>query len=159
MESRELLKVVAFIILCQLAGVLGSVFTYASIPTWYASLQKPTFTPPNWLFGPAWLTLYTLMGISLYIVWKKGLDKKDVRLSVGLFGAQLALNSLWSFLFFGLKDLRLAFFEIVVLWVFIVASIASFYKVSKKAAMLLVPYILWVSFAALLNYSVWMLNA
>lgn len=159
MESRELLKVVAFITLCQLAGVLGSVFTYASIPTWYASLQKPTFTPPNWLFGPAWLTLYTLMGISLYIVWKKGLDKKDVRLSVGLFGAQLALNSLWSFLFFGLKDLRLAFFEIVVLWVFIVASIASFYKVSKKAAMLLVPYILWVSFAALLNYSVWMLNA
>ena len=158
MEFGKFSKIAASILICHFAGLIGSVATYPYITTWYASLQKPFFNPPNWLFGPAWLILYTLMGISLYLVWEKGLKNKEVKRSVVVFGVQLALNSLWSVLFFGLKNLMLAFIEIIALWAFIAISIVSFYKISKKAALLLVPYILWVSFAALLNYSVWMLN-
>ena len=149
-------KLIISLFICQLAGIIGSIFTSPSIPVWYASLAKPTFTPPSWLFAPAWITLYFLMGLSLYLVWTKGLQKNKI--PVYVFGFQLALNSLWSILFFGLQNPAAAFIEIIILWFAILASIILFYKVDKRAAYLLVPYIAWVTFASLLNYSIWMLN-
>lgn len=158
MELKEIGKVLAFIIACQLAGVIGSVFTFEAIPGWYATLDKPAFSPPNWVFGPVWTTLYALMGISAYLIYRKGWTKTDVRLALAIFGAQLILNALWSILFFGLKSPALALACIALLLVAIGASIALFWRIDRRAALLLVPYILWVSFAGILNYSIWTLN-
>ena len=158
MEPKEIAKAIALIILCQLAGIIGSVFTFQAIPGWYADLARPDFAPPNWVFGPVWTTLYTLMGISAYLVLRKGLKRKGVRTALGVFGTQLVLNALWSILFFGLRSPFYAFIEIIVLWASIAASIALFWKISKTAGLLLIPYILWVSFAAILNFYIWMLN-
>lgn len=158
MSKLEIRKIIFAIIICQLAGAVGSIFTFSSIPIWYASLQKPAFSPPNWLFGPAWLTLYTLMGVSLYLVWQKGLKNKKVKDAITIFAIQIVLNSFWSIIFFGLRLPFIAFIEIVVLWIAIVFTILKFYKISRNAAYLLVPYILWVSFAAILNYNIWILN-
>jgi len=158
MNKTNFIKLIAAILVCMLAGAIGSIFTAPAINTWYASIRKPWFNPPNWLFAPVWTTLFFLMGISLYIVWGKGLEKKEVKLAVSVFGIQLALNILWSFLFFGLQSPFLAFVEIVLLWLAILATMMLFYKVSKNAGLLLAPYLLWVSFAAFLNYNVLMLN-
>jgi len=147
------IKLIISILICQLAGVFGSFFTSPSIGTWYADLQKPFFTPPNWVFAPVWITLFTLMGISLYLLW----DKKD-KISLSIFGIQLVLNVLWSLLFFGLQNPFYAFIEIVILWFAILVSIVKFFKIDKKAGLILLPYILWVSIAAALNYYVWILN-
>ncbi|MBN2517455.1 MAG: tryptophan-rich sensory protein [Candidatus Altiarchaeota archaeon] len=152
------LKLVASLAVCQGAGLAGSVFNIESIPTWYATINKPFFNPPNWVFAPVWTILFILMGVSLYLVWENGFGKEEVKKSVYLFGIQLALNIFWSALFFGLRSPGLAFVEIVLLWAAILLTIMQFKKVSKKAAWLLVPYIAWVSFAALLNLSVWGLN-
>lgn len=142
--------------LCLGAGVLGSIFTISSIPTWYATLNKPPFSPPNWVFGPVWTTLYILMGISLYLVW---VSKSKVKSSaLNIFWIQLALNTLWSIIFFGLKNPSLAFVDIIALWIVIFLTIKSFYKINKLAGNLLVPYLLWVTFATILNLSVVILN-
>lgn len=155
MLRKNWLKLVIALALPQLAGFLGSIFTSAKIPTWYASLAKPFFSPPNWLFGPVWITLYLLMGISLYLVWVKKAEKKK---ALWLFGVQLALNAVWSPVFFGMQNIMLAFVVIVFLWLAIILTIIYFYKVSKKAAYLMLPYIIWVSFAAVLNLALWLLN-
>ena len=155
---NKIAKLAISILICYSAAFIGSIFTFQSIPTWYASIQKPWFTPPGWLFGPAWLTLYTLMSISLYLVWQKGLKKKNVKKALYVFGVQLGLNTLWLILFFGLKSPFYAFVEIIALWVAIAFMIMKFYKISKKAGLLLVPYIVWVSFAAVLSFYVWRLN-
>jgi tryptophan-rich sensory protein len=157
-KNLNIAKIVSAIVVCQLAGVAGSIFTFSSIPTWYATLNKPAFSPPNWLFGPAWITLYTLMGISLYLVWSKGLNNKKVKDALKFFSIQLVLNSFWTIIFFGLRNPFAAFVEIIFLWASIAFTIFSFYKISRTAAYLLVPYIIWVSFAAALNYYVWILN-
>jgi len=151
-------KLAAAVLVCLFAGFIGSFFTISSIPTWYATIQKPAFNPPNWVFGPVWTTLYILMGISAYLVWMKGWDKKEVRSALAIFAVQLVLNTLWSIIFFGAKELFLAFVEIAFLWTAIVVTIFLFRRISRNAALLLVPYLLWVSFAAFLNYSVWQLN-
>ena len=151
------LKVISCILLCQMAGVIGSVFTFQSIPTWYATLVKPWFTPPSWLFGPVWLTLFTLMGISLFWVLQKGI--KNVRIPLAIFASQLVLNTIWSILFFGLKNPLFGLVDIVAMWLLIIATIVSFYRVSKKAGLILVPYIVWVTIATLLNFYVLVLNA
>lgn len=151
-------KLFAAIIICQFAGLIGSVFTFDSIPTWYALLNKPFFSPPNWVFGPAWITLYTLMGLSLYLVLEKQKGKKLASPAVVIFTVQLALNAIWSIIFFGMKAPMLAFFEIVLLWLAIAATILKFRTIDVRAAYLLIPYILWVSFASLLNLFVWLLN-
>lgn len=148
------IKLIVAILICQLAGVIGSFFTMPSIPTWYAGLNKPSFSPPNWVFAPVWVTLFTLMGISLYLIWNKGFK----RLPITLFSIQLALNVAWSVIFFGLQSMFYAFIEIIILWISILITILSFYKVSKKAALLLLPYIVWVTIAMTLNYYVWILN-
>ena len=155
---NEILKLVVSIIICQLAGFIGSIFTTPAIPGWYAALVKPTFTPPNWVFAPVWTSLYLLMGISAFLVWRKGLDNHLVDSGLRIFILQLFLNTLWSFLFFGLKFPFLGFLEIVLLWVAILLAILSFFRVSKLAGILLLPYILWVSFAIILNFSIWRLN-
>lgn len=146
------------ILLSEFAGAIGSIFTMPMIPNWYAALNKPAFSPPNWIFAPVWTTLFVLMGIALYLVLEKGFEKKGVKKAVACFGAQLGLNVIWSFLFFGLMSPFLAFVEIIFLWAAIALTIKSFYPLSKKAAWLLIPYICWVSFAAFLNFAVWMLN-
>ena len=158
MKTKNISKLIIAIIICQSAGIIGSLFTTPSISTWYDTIQKPTFTPPNWVFGPVWITLFTLMGISLYLVWEKGLRNKNVKSSLFVFFIQLALNSLWSILFFGLQSPFYAFVEIIILWAAIAVTIIKFYKISRKAGLILVPYIIWVSVALMLNYYVWVLN-
>jgi len=159
MAKINWLKLGAFILVCELAGIIGSFFTFEAIPTWYAGLQKPFFSPPNWLFGPVWTTLYALMGIAAYIIWEKGIGKKPVKQAMVLFAAQLVLNATWSIIFFGMRSPALAFACILLLWLAIAATIQSFYRIDRRAACLLLPYILWVSFAALLNLMIWGLNA
>lgn len=151
-------KLVISLLLCLSAGTIGSVFTTPAINSWYADLIKPSFNPPNWLFGPVWTGLYILMGISLFLIWRKDLKKKNVRFAFWLFIMHLALNTLWSVIFFGAKNVTLAMFDIFILWLMIAALIYCFYEIDKKAAWLLVPYFFWVSFATLLNYSIWILN-
>jgi tryptophan-rich sensory protein len=151
-------KLIASIFICELVGILGSVFTVSSVSTWYPTLNKPFFNPPSWLFGPVWTLLYLLMGISLYLVWDKGLKKQQSKTSVVIFGLQLALNLFWSILFFGLRMPLIAFIEIILLWLAILLTIMHFKRISRTAAYLLIPYILWVSFAAALNFAIYYLN-
>lgn len=155
---RDIVRLVVSILVCQLAGGLGAIFTSPAIPTWYASLEKPAFQPPNWLFFPVWTTLYTLMGIAAFLVWRKGLDLRRVRVALGIFAVQLVLNTAWSIIFFGAQELFGALIVIAILWIVILINIVTFWRISKVAGALLIPYILWVSFASLLNYSVWVLN-
>lgn len=150
--------IIICIILCILAGSSGSLFTIEKIQTWYASLNKPWFTPPNWLFLPVWFTLFTLMGVSLYLVLSKGYERKDIRQASAIFTFQFALNILWSLIFFGLESPLFGFIEIIILWISIAATIWKFHGISRKAAYLLIPYICWVSVAAALNFGVLILN-
>ncbi len=151
-------KLITAIIVSELAGIIGSLFTTSSIRGWYTTLNRPELSPPNWVFGPVWTTLFALMGIAAFLVWKKGLDRKDVRIALTIFIAQLILNTLWSIIFFGLQSPEAAFIEIIILWFAILATMIAFVKISKPAFWLLVPYLLWVSFASYLNYSFWILN-
>jgi tryptophan-rich sensory protein len=146
------------IIICEAAGFLGSFFTAPAIPTWYAGLQKPSFSPPNWVFAPVWLILYALMGVSAYFVWKMGIEKNEVRIGLAIFAIQLILNVFWSYFFFKMQSPRYALIEIIILWLFILLTIFSFLKISRLAGFLLLPYLLWVSFAALLNFFILKLN-
>jgi len=157
MKLNPLLKLATAIVVCELAGGIGSIFTISAIPTWYATLAKPALNPPSWIFGPVWTTLYLLMGIAAFLVWNKGWDRKDVRKALGVFLFQLVLNAAWSVIFFGLHSPLWAFVDLVAMWLSIVWTMALFYKISKPAMWLLLPYILWVSFAWYLNYSIWML--
>lgn len=158
MERKNVVKLIMAIFVCQLAGAIGSIFTVSAIAGWYSGLVKPALNPPNWLFGPAWITLYTLMGIAAFLVWQKGLDKKEIKTALEIFILQLLLNAIWSVIFFGWQSPAWAFINIILLWLAILWTIMVFYRISKPAAYLLLPYILWVSFAAYLNYSIWMLN-
>jgi len=158
MKINNTFKLVIAIVICELAGIIGSVFTTGSIVGWYAGIVKPTFNPPAWVFGPVWTTLFVLMGIAAFLVWRKGLEHRNVKIALSIFIGQLVLNTLWSIIFFGLHSPGGALVEIVFLWLAIVATIITFAKVSKPAAWLLVPYILWVSFAMYLNFTIWTLN-
>lgn len=155
LKKKDLLYFFGAIIICQLTGLVGAVYTMPAISTWYAGLNRPSFAPPNWIFGPVWTILFLLMGVSLFLVTRK---KKRPKEAVEVFFLQLVLNVLWSVLFFGLESPFLAFLEIFALWFAIDLSIYYFYKVSRPAAWLLVPYIIWVSFAAFLNYFFWIIN-
>ena len=152
------LKIVIGIIGCNLVGLLAGWVTIEAIPTWYESLNKPAFNPPNWLFGPVWTTLYTLMGISFAAIWNEGIQNKNVEKALYIFGIQLLLNGLWSFLFFGYQNPLLAFIEILFLAAAIVLTIIKFKEIKAWAAWLLVPYLLWVGFASVLNFAIYYLN-
>jgi tryptophan-rich sensory protein len=157
MRFGKILKFIVAVIICELAGVVGSLFTASAVRSgWYEGLVKPALNPPGWIFGPMWVTLYFLMGISLWLVWVNNSSEK--KKAVLMFAIQLALNAVWSPIFFGTKSLGNALAIIVLLWAAIVLTIFIFRKVSRPAAWLLAPYILWVSFAGYLNYSIWNLN-
>ena len=151
------IRLIASLIICQLAGFVGAVFTTPAIPGWYAALEKPTINPPNWIFSPVWIFLYLLMGITLYILWQN-LPKPEARIALVFFAIQMVLNILWSVIFFGLKLPMVAFLEIIILWVFILLTMIKSSKVSRTSVYLLLPYILWVNFAAVLNFFLWRLN-
>jgi len=144
-----------WIIVSQLAGVIGSIFTTSSIASWYQYLVKPGFNPPNWLFGPVWVSLYTLMGVASWLVWKRN---KRMGVELKVFLIHLLFNSLWLILFFGLQRPGWAFLEILLLWLMILYLTIKFYSLVKWAGWLMVPYFLWVSFASFLNYYIWQLN-
>ena len=158
MKIASISRLIVSILVCQLAGIVGSAFTRASIPTWYATLQKPAFTPPNWLFAPVWFFLYLLMGIAAYLVWNKGIQNRGVSIALSIFGIQLVLNIFWSFFFFKLQSPLYGFVEIVILWLAILLTILYFLKISRTASFLLLPYIFWMSFAAILNFYIFRLN-
>ncbi|MCX6008784.1 MAG: tryptophan-rich sensory protein, partial [Chloroflexi bacterium] len=140
------------------AGLIGSIFTREAIPTWYAALEKPAFNPPNWLFAPVWTLLYIMMGVAAFLVWRKGLENKQVRIALIVFLVQLVLNALWSVAFFGLESPLYGLIVIAALWVAILLTVLKFYRISSAASVLLWPYLLWVTFAAVLNVSIWLLN-
>lgn len=151
-------KLLVAVLISELAGIVGSIFTASSIEGWYAGIVKPAINPPSWVFAPVWTTLYALMGIAAFLVWKKGWSRRDVKIALGIFTLQLVLNTLWSIIFFGFQSPGGAFIEIIFLWMAILVTMVAFARISKWAVWLLVPYILWVSFAAYLNYSIYALN-
>lgn len=152
------LQLAFFIFISELAGIVGSVFTSPAIPTWYASLNKPSFNPPGWLFGPVWITLYAMMGTASYLIWQKWNESGLAKIALVLFFVHLFFNALWSILFFGFKNPMLAFFEIMILWIMILVLVMLYWKLDKRASLLLLPYLFWVSFASVLNFYIWRLN-
>jgi benzodiazapine receptor len=158
MSIRDTSKLVISIIASLGAGIIGSVFTRSAIPTWYATLDKPPFNPPDWVFAPVWTFLYVLMGIAAFLVWRKGLGNRQVRTALIVFLIQLILNALWSVVFFGLESPLYGLIVISVLWFAILVTVLQFFKISRVASALLWPYLLWVTFAAVLNSSIWLLN-
>lgn len=151
-------KLVISIIGCELVGFLGTPFTISAIPTWYATLNKPFFSPPNWIFGPVWTLLYFLMGVSFFLIWKQGWTKKKVQTASKYFFIQLGLNFIWSPIFFGLKAPLLGLIVIIAMWTLIVMTMKKFFPLSKLSFYLLMPYLLWVSFATILNAAIVLLN-
>lgn len=153
-----MLKLFISILICQCAGIVGSLFTRGSIAEWYVNIKKPPFNPPDWIFGPVWTALYFLMGIAVYLVWRKGVHKSGVRAALVIFLVHLCLNSLWSIVFFGGRSIIGGMVVIVLLWLAILWTMRAFFAVSKPACYLLIPYILWVSFALVLNLALVRLN-
>jgi tryptophan-rich sensory protein len=150
----DLPGLLAAVVVCQLAGIVPAFLTADEVAGWYTTVQQPAFTPPNWVFGPVWTTLYLLMGVALYLVWR---DEKD-RLALAAFAVQLALNASWTLVFFGMQWPAGGLAVIVALLAAIVATIALFARVDRRAALLLVPYLAWVGFATALNFEIWRLN-
>lgn len=155
---KKTLKLVFCVFACQAVGFLGSFFTLAAIPSWYARLVKPPLNPPNQVFGPVWVTLYLLMAISVFLIWEKGRDRHEIKVALELFALQLFLNAVWTPIFFGVKEPMAGLLVIILLWITLLETIVKFLKISTAAGMLLVPYILWVSFAVYLNAGIWWLN-
>ncbi|MBT4120644.1 MAG: tryptophan-rich sensory protein [Candidatus Magasanikbacteria bacterium] len=160
-KKRNLKKLIIALIIPQLAGFIGSIANFTSLDTWYEGIVKPSFNPPNWIFGPVWTGLFLLMGYALYIIWEKkpkwGKNKKS-DFALLIFYTQLGFNVIWSYLFFGLQNPLFALGEILVLWAVIVLNIVLFWRLDRRAGLLLFPYILWVTFAIFLNYAIFILN-
>jgi tryptophan-rich sensory protein len=157
MNKSQIIKLLASLILPLGLGSIAGIYTAEAIPEWYASLNKPSFNPPNWVFGPVWTSLYLLMGISLFMIWKQNASKER-NLAVFIFLLQQLLNFGWSFIFFYFNRIGLALLEIMLLWISIIVMMVSFYKIKPLAAYLNIPYLLWVSFAAILNLAYFFLN-
>jgi len=152
-------KILVMVVTCIGIGYLSGEVTREGVDTWYRAINKPSFNPPDWIFAPVWSTLYVFMGIAAGLVWDRiEMQKETVKKGLTFFAIQLALNALWSYLFFGLHNPLLALIEIVVLWLMIYETFVQFNKVNKIAAYLLIPYLLWVTFAFVLNASIWWLN-
>ena len=152
------MKLFISILIPLLVGAISGFFTSSGVNGWFALANKPWFNPPNWIFAPVWTTLYVLMGIALFLVWKADADKSIKQTAIILFTLQLTLNFFWSIIFFKLQQPGWAFVEIILMWLMILLTILWFGKINAAAAWLLVPYICWVSFASVLNYSIWKLN-
>lgn len=152
------LKLIIAIAIPLIVGGTSGFFTATGVESWYQTIARPTWNPPGWLFGPVWTTLYIMMGISLFLVWKEDTSVELKKIGIALFAVQLVLNFFWSFIFFDQHQIGWALVEIIAMWVFILLTIFAFAQVNKAAAWLLVPYISWVSFATILNYTIWQLN-
>lgn len=156
---NKITRILTVVVTCLAIGYFSGMVTRSSITTWYPTLIKPSFNPPNWIFAPVWSMLYVMMGVAAGMVWNKiEFDKEVVKKALIVFSVQLALNALWSFLFFGLKNPMLAGLEIIILWLLIYETYLQFAKINKIAGYLLLPYLAWVSFATVLNASIWWLN-
>jgi len=157
-ERRPVASAFAVVLACVLFGAAGGLITAPQIETWYATLEKPGFTPPNWVFGPVWTLLYALQGVAAWLLWRAGTGSREVRVALGLFAAQFVLNLAWSPAFFGLESPVLGLVVIVPLWVAIVGTMGASWRVDRRASVLLVPYLAWVSYATALNYALYALN-
>lgn len=157
MNKSQILKLLTSLILPSGVGAIAGMFTADAIPGWYASLIRPSFNPPNWVFGPVWTCLYLILGISLFLIWKQNASR-DRNLAIFVFLIQLTLNFSWSFIFFYFNLIGLALLEIILLWISIVLMILRFYKIKPMAAYINIPYLLWVSFASILNAAYYFLN-
>ena len=156
-STKDVVALAVCLAACFGAAALGTMFTWPGVSTWYQGIRKPSFSPPNWVFGPVWTALYTMMAVAAWLVWQKS-DAAARSVPLVLFGVQLALNAAWSPIFFGLRSFGWALADIVALWLAIVATLVAFLRVSAPAGLLLVPYLAWVSFAAVLNFGIWRLN-
>ena len=152
------LKLIISILIPVAVGAVSGFFTSSEIPGWYQTINKPTWNPPSWLFGPVWTTLYVMMGVALFLIWKSDASQSVKKTAIILFATQLVLNFFWSFIFFNQHQIGWAVVEIITMWIFILLTIFAFAPINKIAAWLLVPYISWVSFATILNYTIWQLN-
>lgn len=156
---NKITRILAIVVTCLAIGYFSGMVTRSAITTWYPTLVKPSFNPPNWVFAPVWIMLYIMMGVAGGLVWNRiDFEKETVKKALILFAVQLALNALWSYLFFGLKNPMLAGLEIIVLWLLIYEAYIQFAKINKIAGYLFLPYLAWVSFAAVLNGCIWWLN-
>jgi translocator protein len=151
------LVLMLFVAICLAVSGLGAIFTADSVRNWYPSLDKPKWNPPSWIFGPVWTVLYLMMAVAAWLVWRKG-ELSDIKIPLGLFAFQLILNAAWSPLFFGLKNPLAGLLDIIPLWLAILATMASFWRISSTAGVLLIPYWLWVGFATALNFTLWKMN-
>lgn len=158
-RERPLVALVLSVLVVEIVGASGALFTAQGLAQWYDTLARPALAPPNWVFGPVWTTLFALIGVALWLVWQRTeAAPRDVRLALGVFVVHFVFNLGWSAAFFGLQRIGLGLVVILVLWVLILATMWAFGRVDRRAAVLLVPYLLWVSFAAYLNYGFWVLN-
>lgn len=155
--SRDVLSLAGFLVLCLVVSGIGATITATTVRTWYPTLHKPPFNPPDWVFAPVWTTLYVLMAIAGWRVWRRA-RLEVTRKALIVFVVQLALNLAWSFIFFGLQQISLALVEIVILLLAIIANTILFWRIDRWAGALFVPYVLWVAFATVLNASLWLLN-
>jgi len=158
MEKNDLFRLILSIIICQMAGIIGSISTAGSVTSWYPTLVKPSFSPPGFYIGLIWIVLFTLMGISLFLIWRETPSNLAARIALYFFAAQLIVNVLWSVAFFGMRSPISGLVVIALLWVLILIMIIKFWPINRTAALLLIPYIVWVSIAAYLNFSIWRLN-
>jgi len=156
-DRESWLSLLPFVVVCLAVAGVGGLFTNSSVKTWYPQLRRPEWTPPNWIFGPVWTTLYLMMAFSAWLVWR-GSNWTAARLALMLFAIQLVLNMLWSAVFFGMRRIGPAFAEILLLWMMIIATTVAFYSLSLLAAWLLIPYIAWVGLASYLNFRIWQMN-
>lgn len=157
-NTITVIKLAISVIICQVAGLSSALFTMPAVNSWYQAINKPFFTPPNWVFAPVWVLLFLFMGVSLFFVWRAEPEDGDKKVAVAVFVFQFMLNILWSFMFFGLKSFLGGFIEIIALWIMILFTIATFSKISRTAAYLLIPYVVWVTFAAVLNFTIMWMN-
>lgn len=156
---NKITRILVVVVTCLVIGYFSGDVSRSAILTWYPALIKPSFNPPNWIFAPVWSMLYVMMGVAAGLVWSRvEVEEEPVKKALILFALQLALNALWSYLFFGLRNPLLAAIEIVLLWLMIYETYTKFAKINTIAAYLLIPYLLWVSFAMILNISIWWLN-
>ena len=158
LHSDDIGRLAASVIICIIPGFVGSMINARAIPTWYAFINRPSFAPPDWVFAPVWTALYVIMGVSLFLVWRRGTKTPGVKGALLAFAIQLVLNGLWTPVFFGLKSPFAGLIVIIIMWAAILITIVRFYPISRTAALLLVPYLAWVSFATALNAGFYVLN-
>lgn len=158
MQIKHILQIIAFVAICQAAGIVGALFTVDAIPSWYNTLNQPSFRPPNWIFGPMWTTLYVLMGVAAWKIWRKRKENIHANFAVKLFFIHLFFNAIWSIIFFGYHQIGIALIDIIIVFGMIIWLMAKFWKIDHLATYLLIPYLIWVGFAIALNAAIFMIN-